>query len=244
MNALIVDDEIKSRNTLNNFLVKYCPELKVLGQADGVQTGLEQIEALQPDLIFLDIEMGDGTGFDLLEKLQNKSLKVIFVTAYNEYAIQAFRFSAVDYLLKPINPEELIAAVRKLNNDTAEQKPEQYKTLLSNHKKIRKIALPTQEGIEFIPIEKIIRCEADNNYTRFHLLNSKSLLVSKTLKEFQELLESQGFFRVHQSHLVHLNYVQKYMKGSGGVLVMEDGSHVDVARRKKEALLEVLSQYF
>lgn len=244
MNTLIIDDEIKSRNTLNNFLVKYCADLKVLGQADGVQTGLEQIKALQPDLIFLDIEMGDGTGFDLLEKLENKDIKVIFVTAYNEYAIQAFRFSAVDYLLKPINPEELIDAVRKLNSESPASQEERYHTLLNNHKKIRKIALPTQEGIEFIPIEKIIRCEADNNYTQFHLLSGKSILVSKTLKDFQELLEAQGFFRVHQSHLVNLNYVQKYMKGSGGLVVMEDGSHVDVARRKKEAFLEILSQYF
>lgn len=243
MKTLIIDDEIKSRNTLNNFLVKYCPDIKVIGQADGVKTALEQINELKPELIFLDIEMGDGTGFDLLERLEDKSLKVIFVTAYNEYAIQAFRFSAVDYLLKPINPEELIAAVRKLHNETGE-KEEQYHTLLSNHKKIRKIALPTQEGIEFVSIEKIIRCEADNNYTRFHILGGKTMLVSKTLKEFQELLESQGFFRVHQSHLIHLNYVQKYMKGSGGVAVMEDGSHVDVARRKKEAFLEILSQYF
>lgn len=244
MNALIIDDEIKSRNTLNNFLVKYCDDLKVLGQADGVKTGLEQIKALEPDLIFLDIEMGDGTGFDLLERLENKNIKVIFVTAYNEYAIQAFRFSAVDYLLKPINPEELIAAVRKLNSETPVVQEERYNTLLNNHKKIRKIALPTQEGIEFVPIEKIIRCEADNNYTQFHILDGKSILVSKTLKDFQELLESQGFFRVHQSHLVNLNYVQKYMKGSGGLVVMEDGSHVDVARRKKEAFLEILSQYF
>ncbi|MBT3209979.1 MAG: response regulator transcription factor [Bacteroidetes bacterium] len=239
--ALIIDDEAKSRITLRNFLGKYCKNIEIVGEADGVNSGIEQINKLNPEVIFLDIHMQDGSGFDLLERITKKNFKIIFVTAYSQYAIKAFKFSAIDYLLKPYDPEELVSAVDKIKeNDKYYSIDKKLETLISNRNGFNKIALPTMSGIHLVKVKDIVRCQSTSNYTNIFLNSKETILVTKTLKEYEELLSKSKFFRVHQSHLINLAYVERYIKGEGGTIIMEDGSEVEVARRRKDKFLTLL----
>ena len=243
MKAIIIDDEVSGRKAIKNYIVKYTPEIEIIDEADNVKNGLFSVLTHQPDIVFLDINMPDGTGFDLLEKLPNINFKIIFITAYEQYAVKAFKYSAIDYLLKPLNPDDFIAAIKKLKSENKLEEIEQkVELLLKNKIKLEKIALPTSSGLKLIYLYDIIRCESDNNYTFFHLKNNTKLLVSKTLKEYDELLSDEGFYRCHKSHLVNINYIKEYLKGEGGSVILEDGSHVDVSRRKKEGLMTLLTQ--
>ena len=241
--AVIIDDEKNGRNTLISLINNHCPEMEIVGEAYNVKSGIELIKQLQPDVVFLDIEMPDGTGFDLLSQIRLVQFEVIFVTAYDKYAVKAFRFSAIDYLLKPINPELLISSVQKLKK-TADAKDlgRKIDTLLGNTKKLDKIVLHTSEGVHIVKIENIIRCTADDYYTVFHLKDSNKITVSKTLKEYAETLENLNFFRTHQSHLINLEYVDRFVNTEGGSIVMQNGDTVEVSRRRKKQLMEALTQ--
>lgn len=237
--AIIIDDELESRNTINNILKNFCENISVVGQAGNVAEGIKIISNEKPDVVFLDIQMPDGTGFDLLEKIAPVEFNVIFVTAYDQYALKAIKFSALDYILKPVDPQQLIDAANKIKEPGSDVNTITHKiqTLLRNKNGFERITLPTFEGFRFINIKDIIRCEADNNYTNFYLNSGEKILVTKTLKEYDETLSGLDFVRVHQSHLVNIKFVDRYIKGDGGTLVMADGSQVDVSRRRKDDFL-------
>jgi two-component system LytT family response regulator len=241
--AILVDDEVHCIDTLSIILHDYCPEVQVMAQCMSAKKGLEAIEEHEPDLVFLDIEMPIMNGFEMLEQFANIPFSVIFTTSYDQYAIKAIRFSALDYLLKPIDPKELIAAVHKVDTARLVPSPEQLQILMSHIRNkdngFTKIAIPTSEGYELLPASDISYCEADDNYTHIHLKNKKKVVACRTLKDIEEQLEAfPQFIRVHHSYMVNLNEVDKYIRGEGGYLVMSDGSTVNVSRSRKEALLK------
>lgn len=241
LKIVIVDDEESGRETLRNFLNKYSNGVEIVAEADGVASGIGQIVLHKPDLVFLDVQMQDGTGFDLLSGLSERKFQVVFVTSFDQYALQAFRFSAADYLLKPVDPDQLTEAVEKVRQNIEKKEiTSKLDVLVSNINRLEKIALPAIDGIRFVSIDEVVRCESDDNYTHFFLISGEKILVSKTLKEYETMLEGLRFCRVHKSHLVNLKFVARYVPGDGGYLILEDGSHVDVSRRKKETLLEML----
>ena len=244
MRAIIVDDEKRARNYLRGILEDQFKKIEIIGEADGVEAGIQLVKELTPELIFLDVQMQDGTGFDFLAKINRSKFHVIFISAYDRFAITAIKFSAVDYLLKPVESVDLGLALEKVNNTKLTNEVQnKLDLLLNNVNKIEKIALPSLNGIEFVRIENIVRCESDNNYTNFYLTSGEKIVVSKTLKEFEDMLEGKGFFRTHKSHIINLAYLKKYIKGEGGIAVMEDGSEIAVSRRRKEEFLEVLSNF-
>jgi len=243
MRVVIIDDEAGARNNLRTLIHSRFPEIEVLGEADGVSTGQKLIETSRPDLAFLDVQMQDGTGFDLLAGLTRDDLQVVFVSAHDHFAITAIKFSAIDYLLKPVEEEELRVTLEKIRqyregNDIKMK----LELLLGNLRRVDKIALPSFQGIEFVRLDDIIRCESDNNYTMFYLTGGTKILVSKTLREYEDMLEARGFFRTHKSHLINLKYLKKYIKGEGGSVILDDGSEVLVSRRRKEDFLRMLTQ--
>jgi len=239
--AVIVDDESKARNALKNLLTQHCPEILVVGEGDCVNAGVEKINELSPDVVFLDVQMPDGTGFDLLEQFSEIKFKIIFASAFDKFAIQAFKFSALDYLLKPVEPEMLIEACSKLKEDDKfAEINKKLEVLMSNKNSFEKIALPTLDGIIFVKIKEILRCESDNNYTNIFLRDAKKIIVSKTLKEYDEMLTPFNFFRIHKSHLINLAFLARYKKGEGGSVEMEDGAELEVSRRRKEEFLNAL----
>jgi two-component system LytT family response regulator len=244
MTAIIVDDEPYCCETLATLLERYCPNVKVLDLCNSAANALQSIALKKPDILFLDIEMPLMNGFDLLEKLPQIDFKLIFTTSYDQYAIKAIRYSAFDYLLKPIDREELQRAVQKAGAQMAHPLPQQIEILLQklNHPSvpINKIAIPTMEGLQMIFVDSVISCQADSNYTILYLKNKQRITASRTLKEIEEMLEDYSFIRVHHSFLVNLNEVEKYIKGEGGYMQMSDGTTVDVSRSRKEMLLKKL----
>ena len=238
--AVIIDDISEAITVLKADLENYCVNIEVIGSADGVVSGAKLIKELKPDLVFLDIQMKDGTGFDLLEILNEVNFKLIFTTASDEYAVKAFKFSAVDYLLKPIDPDELMDAVSRVEG---QDKPAQRIDLLrENFVKAKRIALNTLEKIHIVNVEEILRCESNINYTMFYFTDNSKLLVTKTLKEFDNLLSGHNFIRVHQSHLINTNFIKEFLK-SDGVIVMRDGTKVPVSTRKKQVLMDMISNF-
>lgn len=236
----VIDDEPKARETIINILALCNLEIKIVGEADSVHSAFDLISLQSPDVVLLDINLPDGNGFDLLKKFEKINFKTIFITAHQEHAIQAFKFSAIDYILKPIRAAELFAAVEKvLESFNKEETVLKISTLLSNLEKLKKIVLKTAESIHIVHVEQIIRCEADINYTTFFLEGGETLLVSKSLKEYDELLTNAGFFRTHQSHLVNLEHILRYNKKDGGYLYMDNKNVVPVSTRKKEELLRL-----
>jgi len=244
MNIIIIDDEQQVRQTLKKMLSQLDTEIQVLGEAGNVQNGISLVKENQPDLIFLDIELTDGTGFDLLKQIEDKTFQVIFITAYHEYAINAIKFSALDYILKPFDPEDIERVIDKASKAMENEKLQiKLKAFLDNVENIskegKKIVLNTSESVHLVNIQDIVRCQSDGNYSRFHLNGGKVLLVSKTLKHFDEMLTPFGFFRVHQSHLVNLDYLDHLQKENDTIL-MKDESTVPVSTRKKEQLISLL----
>ncbi|MET4081005.1 two-component system LytT family response regulator [Pedobacter sp. UYP30] len=228
MRAILVDDERENLDNLQILLEKYCPQVKVIGCAQQLDQAEKLIKLHQPDLLFLDIQMGRNTGFDLLNKLDEKLFEVIFVTAYDQYGIQAIKFAALDYLLKPVNIAELTAAVAKADIRIKDKMQYHQLSFLLNELKnaktnLPKIALPQQNEITYVLVKDIIRCEADNTYTFFYLANGDRVLVSKPLKEYADLLKVHGFLRVHRSHLVNPSLVKSWLKEDGGTLLMNNG---------------------
>lgn len=241
MRTVIIDDEAKSRQTLHNFIRKYAPALEVIGEADCVEKAVKLIESEKPELVFLDIQMPDGTGFDLLGQVMFNDFKLIFCTSYDQYAVKAFRFSAIDYLLKPLDPDIFIAAIKKISQENESQIKEKLEVLNTNKNNFSRIALHSADGINLVNIDDIIRCESNVNYTKFILKDQSNILVTKTLKEYDEMLSNQGFIRIHKSFLVNINHVNKYIKGDGGWVLMSDDAKIMVSRRKKDQLMEALS---
>lgn len=244
--AIIIEDEKKSRETLNGLLARFCKNVEVIAEADGFNAGLEAIRNNKPDVIFLDIQMPDGSGFRLLEHIEKINFEIIFTTAFDHYAIKAIKYSALDYLLKPIDPEELANAVKKVElKKSGNQINKNIRVLLDNIRSTdagsQKIVLSTSDKIHIIEINKIVRCESDNYYTLFLLNDGKKILVSKTLKENEELLSEHNFIRPHKSHLVNIRYIKSFNREDGGYIMMEDGSRVPVSRRKREKILEIIA---
>lgn len=237
--AIIIDDIQEAITVLQSDLETYCKNIEVIGSANGVVSGAKLIKELKPELVFLDIQMPDGTGFDLLEIIGDADFKLIFTTASDEFAIKAFKFSAIDYLLKPIDPDDLMQAVEKVEQ---QQKPTSRLELLKenlNHPK--KIALNTVEKIHIVDIEEVIRLESNINYTRFFFKDGTKLLVTKTLKEFDKMLSDHNFIRIHQSHLVNANFIKEFLKQNGEV-ILKDGTKIPVSTRKKSTLMDMISK--
>ena len=246
LKVIIVEDELHSREALKNLINDYCEQVEILKLAASVEEGIEAIQLHKPELVFLDIEMPTGTGFDLLERAQHLNFEVIFTTAFEHYALKAIKFSAIDYLLKPIDVEELQNAIAKVQQKRSSEHNKKLETLLSNIQnksgQEETITLATSEGFEFIPVSNILYCQANGSYTNFHLKDSKPLLVSKHLKEYENLLADHNFMRVHQSYLINLSEVKKYVKADGGYIVMKDDSIVNISIKKKEEFLRYMNQ--
>lgn len=242
--AVIIDDEGHCIDTLQMLLGTYCPDVALVGAYRSANEALQEIAQRKPDLVFLDIEMPVMNGFQFLEQFKELPFAVIFTTSYDQYAIKAIHFSAVDYLLKPIDAEELVKAVQKVVQHLQPPLPQQIEILLQKLQQpaatIHKIAVPTMEGLQMISIDTIISCESESNYTIFHLKSNQKLIASQTLKHVETLLEEHSFLRVHHSYVVNLNEIIKYVKGVGGYLLMSDGSNIDVSRSRKDALLKKL----
>lgn len=248
MTTLIIDDESPSRDALRHYLTKYCPDIEVVGEADGVKSGLEAIRKHRPELIFLDIEMPYGNGFDLLEQLPaDHTMEVVFVTAYEQYALRALRQSAAHYLLKPVDIDDLIEAVGRVRERVGLRSQSQVTAaLLANLKQTdrevpTRLALPLIDGLEIVNAADIRYCEAADNFTSFHFVDGRKLLICRKLKYYSELLEPAGFCRVHRSTVVNLNLVRRYQRGSGGAVIMDDGTELAVAAARKADLLARLA---
>ena len=242
--AIIVDDEPYCCEALSILLDRYCPQVEVAGMYNSGAQALEPIFELKPQLLFLDIEMPRMNGFELLEKVKNQPFELIFTTSYDQYAIKAIRFSALDYLLKPIDREELQLSIQKVEQRLQAPLPQQIDMLFQKLQNpatlFTKIAIPTMEGLQMVAVDTIVHCVSDSNYTVLTLKDRQKVVASRTLKEIEELLEDYSFLRVHHSNLVNLNEICKYIKGEGGYLVMSDGSSVNVSRSRKEGLLRKL----
>jgi len=244
----IIDDEKMAREAIEQMTNIYYEEAEIVGMAENVEKGYQLIIEKKPDLVLLDIQMPDGSGFDLLSKFSNIDFKVIFITAYNEHALNAFKYSAIDYILKPVDPTDLSNAFDKakesIEKDNINLKLEAY---FSNSKDTprseKKVVLKTSESIHLVKITDILRCESDSNYTRFFFTSGKSLIVAKTLKEYDEILNPLGFIRVHQSHLINFDFIERYDKADGGSIMMADGKRIPVSFRKKEQLLQFLNNF-
>lgn len=243
LKSIIVDDELKSRESLKKMLAAFCQDVEVLDTCQNVAEAVKAIDEFKPDVVFLDVQMQGETGFDLLSTLDDIDFEVIFTTAYSEYALKAIKFSAVDYLLKPIDIDDLQKAVAKVEKKQSPNVADRLKQLLQNLKggssiENYKLALPTAEGLTFIKTNEILYCKASGNYTEIFMEGGKKHLVSRPLKEYDDLLSDHTFFRIHHSYLINLNGVKSYIRGEGGQVVMSDNATLDVSRRKKEAFME------
>lgn len=244
LKVAIVEDQKKTRDTLKYLLAEMFDGITVVGEAGGIDEAEKVLKNTDPDLVFLDVELNDGTSFTLLKKFSGPSFKIIFITAHDKYAISAIKFSALDFLLKPIDRHELKESVEKYYKTHIPGYKQKLKNLVHNMETApigsHKIALSSATEIEFAPIATIIRLEGEKNYTTFFLDNHKKITVTRTLKDFEEMLEGFGFFRVHQSHVINLAHLHKYVKGKGGYAIMNDGSKVEVSVRRKESLMAIL----
>lgn len=246
LKAIIVEDEKHSRETLKNLLEEFCVDVKVIETAASVDEAVTKISSLHPDVVFLDIELQTGTGFDVLSQLRDINFEVIFTTAFEQYAIKAVKFSSLDYLLKPIDLEELQKSIEKAKKKkNQEVYKKQLETLMLNlkqqHPKLNKICLSTADGFEFINTADILYCKAEGSYTTFILNDNSKLLVSKHLKEYESLLLEKQFMRVHNSFLINLKEVKKFVKSDGGYIVMNNNDTVSISRSKKDDFLELMN---
>ncbi len=243
--AILIDDELNSLQNLRQKLDEFCPEVQVAAMAQKPEEAMLLIKHHKPDVIFLDIEMPKMSGFRMLDELGDCDFEIIFTTAYNHYAIDAIRISAFDYLMKPIAITELQASVERLSSMRISQTREKIdilKTSMNENKsQDDKIAIPTSEGLEFIPIKNILHIESSSNYSKIFFKEGKTIVVTKLLKDFEDMLQPYRFYRIHNSHLINLNYILKYVKAQGGQVIMQDGTTIDVARRKKEEFLKMIA---
>jgi two-component system, LytTR family, response regulator len=246
MRVVLVDDDATVRDNMKTLLSIYAKDCIVIAEANGVKSGIKCLQENKPDLLLLDVEMQDGTGFDLLSIYGKLDFKVVFVTGHDAYAIKAFKYSAIDYILKPVDPEELKSAIEKAKNSSnIEEQNLAVSNLVENKEKAdldKKIVLKDTETVYLVSTRDIIRCESEANYTKFYLGDGRKLTISKTLKEYDKLFEDQSFFRAHQSHLINLLHFDRYEKREGGMIIMKNGSTVPLAVRKKDALMQALDR--
>lgn len=243
--SFVVDDNKDALDLICSDIETYHKDIEIIGKASSVVSAAKQLQTLKPDILFLDIMLGDGTGFDILELAPLMESKVIFITASEDYALKAFKFAAIDYLLKPYSIEELETAINKAKKQISPQKPQLnvLKEIINNpHHKPSKISLNTIDKIQLVDINNIIRCQSDNNYTTFYLENGSRIVVSKTLKYYANLLSSLGFLRVHQSHLINKAFIKEYIKADGGYLILTDSKTIPISSRKKAEILEILKK--
>ena len=243
LKAVLIDDDISNLSALSEKLNKHCPQVNIISICENAADGIHAIDSLHPDLVFLDVEMPVMNGFVMLQKLSYKDFELIFVTAYDHYAIKAIRFSALDYLVKPVDIDDLKLAVAKAENNKIKHTPGlQIEHLLEclQKKTPRRIPIPTPEGLQFINLEDIVYLEASNNYTYIFLTPVQKFLVSRTLKDFEELLPSENFIRIHHSHIINKFFIEKYIRGEGGQVVMRNGTVLDVSKRKKTDFLQAI----
>jgi two-component system LytT family response regulator len=245
LKAIIIDDEVRSRESLKQKISLYCADVDIIAECENGEQGIVAIEAKEPDIVFLDVEMPRMNGFTMLQQLHNRNFELIFTTAYDHYAIRAIKFSALDYLVKPIEVEELCAAVEMVKQKRKQNTGnERLETLLHNlmleKNQSNRIAIPSLEGLQFVEVNDIIYLEAESNYTIIYIKPSQKITVSKTLKDFEELLPHSTFIRIHHSWIINKNHVQKYLKGEGGQVIMSNGKRLDVARRKKEEFIKAI----
>jgi two-component system LytT family response regulator len=243
--AVVIDDEQDAIDFLCGAIDQYCPDTEVVGYSTNISDGLKEIVLKNPDIVFLDIAMPSGNGFELLNQIPDRNFEVVFVTAYDEHAIQAFRYSAIDYLLKPVDITELIAAVNKVTKSFTKANRHVVNVLLDNLKSgsPKKLSLPTTTGFEFVLIDDIIRIEADRSYCCFYLSQRRKYLVSRCLNDYHRLLENNSFFRVHNSHLINMKQVKSYMRRDGGYVEMTDSSQIPISRTKKDFFLNAIKQH-
>lgn len=244
LRTIIIDDEKNAREAITRISEQHCNDISIIAYADDVESGIKAITKFKPDLVLLDIKMPDGTGFDILRQIDNISFSTIFITAFNEYAIKAFKFSAIDYLLKPIDVDELKSAVAKVieakKQENTKMKLDVFLENIDNiSKEAKKIILKTSDSIHLINVNEILRCESDGNYTKFYFTNQQSIMVSKNLKEYYDMLKDYQFFRPHQSHIININFIKRFHKLDGGHLVMQDDSIVPVSTRKRDELMKI-----
>jgi two-component system, LytTR family, response regulator len=249
LKAIIIDDERSSRNALRQKLMNYCPEINIIAECENGEEGIKSIEETNPDIIFLDVEMPRMNGFTMLQQLQQHNFEIIFITAYDHYAIKAIKYSALDYLVKPVEIADLKLAVEKAaakrkNNNGNMALEMLLHNLMNKEKEQHRIAIPSMEGLHFVETGNIIYLEAQSNYTNFYLINNKKITVAKTLKDFEELLPGSIFIRIHHSYIININCIEKYIKGDGGQVMMKNGVYLDVARRKKEEVLKIIGHGF
>jgi two-component system LytT family response regulator len=243
--ALLIDDEPKATENLSHLIQEYCPELEIVGKASSLTDAVHKIEETEPDLVFLDIQLGAESGFDLFDKIPQPDFEIIVVTAYDDYALKAFNVAAIDYLLKPIDIERLIDSVKRVSKKITAPDQAQIETLLQSLKSPHgpeQIILPSLESLMFVKTKDIVRCESLDNYTNFYLTSGKVVLVSKNIKFYEDLLEDSGFYRVHRSHLINIAFIKEYHKGEGGYILLEDGTDIPVSRRKKTSFLNYIQQ--
>ncbi len=247
MKVLVIDNEPNLRTAIKALLNAFCPEITRIEEADGVQNGLQKIKTFQPDILLLDVEMDDGTGFDLMKQISNPGFQLIFITAHNKYAIEAFQFSAIDYLMKPVDPDALQKSILRAsanirNNSLHQQVQVLLQQLAGIQKHDRKIVLKDIENTYFIKVSDILYCEAEGTYTKFYFSNSDPILVSKNLKEYESILEPIGFVRTHHSFLANPDKIKMYDKTEGGALILEGGYSIPVSQRKKEFVMQILEK--
>jgi len=240
--AVIIDDESNIRQLLTSIIEQECSKVQIVGEADSVAAGIRIIQEFKPDLVFLDIKLPDGAGFDILTKISNIDFNIIFVTAYDEYAVKAFEFCAIDYILKPIDSDVLKRAVKRATHIMTAELSLKMNTLLSNldKKEDKKIVFKTSEQVHVIRVKDIICLESDQNYTTVNIIDDKRIVISKTLKEYETLLVPYNFFRVHRSHLINPSYIEGYERADGGTIIMKNGHRIPVSSRKKDLVLEYL----
>lgn len=244
LRAVIIDDEKKARDLIELILKNNFSNIQITSKASSVAEGVKAITLNKPDIVFLDIEMQDGTGFDILDALPERSFDFIFITAYNQHAIKAFKYSAIDYLVKPIDINEFIIAVEKILNKKL-TKPNNFNILKENikSKALSKLVISSRIGFEYINISDIIRFEADGRYTNIYLINGNKYTVSKTLSEYNDLISTNNFYKSHKSHLINLQYVKKLVKKDGGSIIMEDNSQVSISRNKREEFIDIMANF-
>ncbi len=243
--AVIIDDESRAREVIKSMICMYCPNIHIVGESDSVEGGYSIVVEKKPKLVFLDIQMPDGTGFDLLKRFDPINFKFVIITAYQEYAVRAFRFSAIDYILKPLDPAELMKATEKIEETFRyEDINQQFRTFEENinsySEQPRKIVLKTHDSILVVDTLNIVRCESRNNCTQFTFTNQEGVIVSKTLKEFEDLLTTSGFVRTHQSHLVNLSFIKHYKRFPESHIVLHDGTQIPVSIRKRDIVTMLL----
>lgn len=247
MNAIIVDDESHSIETLEWLLATYCPDVRILTTCRSGAEALEAFRSLQPDVVFMDIEMPKMNGFDVLDQVKNRTFEVVFITAYDQFAVRAFRYAAINYLLKPVDPDELSATIARIREKKSPTSLDQMELLFQNlmrkNESVGRIALSSSDGLIFVQTADILYCRAESNYTQFVLQNGKKILVARTLKDIDETLSGKDFFRVHASYLVNINHIVRFVRGDGGYIVMPDDTQITISRAKKDEFFQLFSKF-